>query len=103
MPFSCGNPGQVAHSVRTVVGQSVGQTVTFKCKPGFRMSGSSKRKCLQVGRWSNSLPTCKRKFLLQLCFCQMHNNHNNNKNNNNNNNNNNNGLYLHSYLDYLFL
>ena len=83
-PLSCGSPGQVANSVRTVTGQSVGQTVTFKCNPGYRMSGSSIRRCLQVGRWSHSLPTCKRKYLLQLgfqnvtfwpkCDCMLYNN-----------------------------
>ena len=35
-----------------------GKHVSFNCKPGLRLSGSSERRCLQDGTWTGHQPRC---------------------------------------------
>ena len=37
-----------------------GEHVSFSCKPGYRLSGSSERKCLKNGAWTGHQPKCHR-------------------------------------------
>jgi len=36
-----------------------GASVTYKCRPGYKLHGQSKRKCRRNKTWSNSVPKCK--------------------------------------------
>ena len=36
-----------------------GASVTYRCRPGYKLHGQSKRKCRRNKTWSNSVPKCK--------------------------------------------
>ena len=42
-----------------------GSVAKYSCKPGFKLVGTSTRKCLSNGYWSGKAPTCQRKNKLQ--------------------------------------
>ena len=47
-----------------IIGKNVDGKAEYKCNNGYKLYGSSQRKCLYSGVWDGSLPTCKRKFPL---------------------------------------
>ena len=46
--------------------RSFGTVVTFGCKPGYVLQGSSSAKCLGDGSWSSPAPKCTGKWCLRL-------------------------------------
>ncbi|KFD70225.1 hypothetical protein M514_03325 [Trichuris suis] len=53
------NQGQ-AMIVKTTKGNYFGSVVDLKCRPGFRLVGASRLRCLESGRWSQvPLPQCQ--------------------------------------------
>ena len=47
-----------------IIGKNVDGKAEYKCNNGYKLYGSSQRKCLYSGVWDGSLPTCKRRFPL---------------------------------------
>ena len=49
-----------------------GEHVSFSCKPGYFLSGSSERRCLRNGTWTKEQPKCillgKNKKYIYICY-----------------------------------
>lgn len=56
---SCGIPDRVPHSTFEISGENYGDVVHYKCDLGYKLHGSSKRKCSKRGLWKNAIPNCK--------------------------------------------
>lgn len=56
--ISCGFPGYILNGL--VYGSSFvfGDTITYNCTRGFKMSGESSRSCQESGEWSGQPPEC---------------------------------------------
>ena len=54
-----------------IIGKNVGGKAEYKCNNGYKLYGSSQRKCLYSGVWDGSVPTCKRKPLFLKSFAVM--------------------------------
>ena len=52
----CGDPGTPRNGRRLLTGS----VVKYYCNSGYRLVGSWQRKCQSNGKWSRSLPSCKR-------------------------------------------
>ena len=50
-------------SVR-IIRKNIGGKAVYKCNYGYKLYGSTFRKCLHSGIWGGSQPTCKRRFPL---------------------------------------
>ena len=55
----CGDPGTPTMGSRLVMGTVGGAVVNYSCDPGCVLRGASQRVCLDIGRWSRSLPVCE--------------------------------------------
>lgn len=58
---SCGDPGSPVNGKREGWLFQFGNTVSFKCLPGYELEGPKTRTCLANQTWSKTQPTCKRK------------------------------------------
>ena len=68
----CGDHGVVSDGViPTVSGTAVGDTVTYTCRHGYTLSGSSTRTCQPNGSWSDIAPKCIRKYCIAR-MCRVH-------------------------------
>ena len=54
----CNNPGSPAHGSRSGDDFTFGKTVSYKCDPGHKITGSRSRTCTASGTWSGIEPTC---------------------------------------------
>ena len=54
----CEDPGKPENSIRFLSSKSVNSIVKYKCKEGFRLTGSSYRVCQASGKWSGIAPRC---------------------------------------------
>ena len=69
----CEYPGKPRHG--EVSGDFPGKfrpVATFSCAPGYQLEGSDAVVCLADGRWSNTRPQCKRKYLCHIFFFFAH-------------------------------
>ena len=53
---------------RTGTGLTVGSTVTYSCKAGYTLNGSSTITCKANGQWSGKAPECNRKLLIHQMY-----------------------------------
>lgn len=54
----CLNPGTPDNGRRLGNDFRIGRTVFYECIEGYRLQGSSARRCGQDGVWTGSLPSC---------------------------------------------
>ena len=47
-------------------GNEFGDTAVYTCEPGFRLSGTRIRTCLDGGQWSGTASTCDGRYLMIL-------------------------------------
>ena len=57
---NCDEPQSPANGGKVTTGRSVGDTVSYFCNPGFRLSGDRNRICQADEQWSGSQPNCSR-------------------------------------------
>ena len=55
---ACGEASIVQNGFRSGDDFTFGATVHYKCNPGFLLTGSMNRTCLNSGKWSGNFPTC---------------------------------------------
>ncbi|XP_071035623.1 sushi, von Willebrand factor type A, EGF and pentraxin domain-containing protein 1 [Parasteatoda tepidariorum] len=65
IPRSCGDPGFVLNAHRIGSRFTFPNQVSFECDDGYELMGSGIRYCQVSGRWSGSLPSCKKIFCEQ--------------------------------------
>ena len=70
-PFSpalCDNPPVINHGTFTITGNSVGDTVTYTCDPGFELIGDAVITCTQEtiynATFSPDPPVCRREYCM---------------------------------------
>ena len=56
----CDEPQSPANGDKVTTGRSVGNTVSYFCNPGFKLSGDQNRTCQPDEQWSGSQPNCSR-------------------------------------------
>ena len=60
----CPDPADIVNGMVTVAGNSVGDTTTYSCNPGFELIGSATAICMQVDAnsavFSSAPPVCRR-------------------------------------------
>ncbi len=60
----CRDPAAIVNGIRTFTGNSVGDTTTYTCDPGFELIGTATITCTQVDdnnvEFSSVLPSCRR-------------------------------------------
>ena len=59
---NCGFPGDVENGWRTGYAFTYPNKVEYYCHDGFELQGSGYRVCQASGDWSDSLPSCTRKY-----------------------------------------
>ena len=57
-------------SVR-IIGKGVSSQAEYTCNNGYRLYGTSRRKCLYSGVWDGSVPTCKCKPVFHKSLAAM--------------------------------
>ena len=55
----CLNLVNPANGMVVVTGNSVGDTATYTCDPGFELEGALTRTCQSNGTWSGIPPVCE--------------------------------------------
>jgi hypothetical protein len=57
---ACTYPGTIIDGTISLLKYyySIGETVSFDCKPGLALSGSQMLRCLPNGQWSSGVPQC---------------------------------------------
>ena len=55
----CLNLVNPANGMVVVTGNSVGDTATYTCDPGFELEGAPTRTCQSDGTWSGIPPVCE--------------------------------------------
>ena len=55
----CKSPGIPAYGVKIGNSYTIGATVTFQCRPGYRLVGVSSILCGDDQEWSANRPTCE--------------------------------------------
>ena len=55
---SCTQPRSPSHGSRSGDDFTFGKRVSFKCDPGYKITGSRNRTCTASGTWSGSQATC---------------------------------------------
>ena len=60
---TCGDPTQLANGHREYTNITEGSRITFKCNPGYILSGDTFSVCQSNGQWSNEHPECISKLL----------------------------------------
>ena len=60
---NCGDPGTPANGNTFITTTTFDSVVNHTCNEGFILNGASQRTCLENSSWSDSLPTCNRKFI----------------------------------------
>ena len=60
---SCGDPTRLPNGHLEYTNITEGSRVTFKCSPGYILSGDTFRFCQSNGQWSNEHPECISKLL----------------------------------------
>lgn len=63
----CGSPGEVTNGGRKGQIFRHPAVVTYYCHEGYQLIGNPRRQCQADGKWSGSLPLCRRKFFLTIC------------------------------------
>lgn len=58
----CGSPGEVTNGGRKGQIFRHPAVVTYYCHEGYQLIGNPRRQCQADGKWSGSLPLCRRKF-----------------------------------------
>lgn len=62
----CGSPGEVTNGGRKGQIFRHPAVVTYYCHEGYQLIGNPRRQCQADGKWSGSLPLCRRKFFLSI-------------------------------------
>ena len=62
----CPDLDQPQYGSVKIISKNIGGKAVYKCNYGYKLYGSSFRKCLYGGVWDDSQPTCKRRFLSPL-------------------------------------
>uniref|UniRef100_A0A2K6EQD9 Sushi, von Willebrand factor type A, EGF and pentraxin domain-containing protein 1 n=1 Tax=Propithecus coquereli TaxID=379532 RepID=A0A2K6EQD9_PROCO len=57
-PVNCGPPEDLAHGFPNGFSFLHGGHIQYQCFPGYKLHGSSSRRCLSNGSWSGSPPSC---------------------------------------------
>ncbi|XP_013393808.1 sushi, von Willebrand factor type A, EGF and pentraxin domain-containing protein 1 [Lingula anatina] len=57
--ISCGDPGTPQYGERIGNSFKFNDVVTYRCKEGYRLLGSSTRKCISTGTWNGREATCE--------------------------------------------
>ena len=60
---TCGDPTRLPNGLLEYTNITEGSRVTFKCNPGYILSGDTFRVCQSNGQWSNEHPQCIIKLL----------------------------------------
>ena len=55
---SCNDTGSPSNGSRSGDDFTFGNTVSFKCNPGYEIIGSRNRTCTSSGTWSGIQPNC---------------------------------------------
>ena len=55
---TCKDTGSPSNGGRSGDDFTFGNTVSFKCDPGYKITGSRNRTCTASGTWSGIQPTC---------------------------------------------
>ncbi|XP_064626667.1 MAM and LDL-receptor class A domain-containing protein 1-like [Lineus longissimus] len=55
---ACPHPGTPAHGILLATDLSIGQNVSYHCKPGYTLIGGAMRFCQDIEKWTGSLPEC---------------------------------------------
>ena len=62
----CSNPVDIVNGMVTFTGNSVGDTATYTCDPGFELIGTATITCTQVdennAEFSSVIPLCRREY-----------------------------------------
>ena len=58
----CPVPKYPLHGTQNGTKFTFGNTVNFKCNPGYTLIGSEKIICSDSGEWIGNIPKCERKF-----------------------------------------
>ena len=62
----CPNPVDIGNGTVTVAGNSVGDTATYTCDPGFKLIGDPTTMCTQVdgdtAEFQPAPPVCRREY-----------------------------------------
>ncbi|XP_067416358.1 complement C2 [Emydura macquarii macquarii] len=58
----CPNPGVPAGATKTGNRYRLGDRVSYQCKEGLALVGSSQRVCTEAGEWSGAQPSCRAPF-----------------------------------------
>ena len=56
--ISCNDPGTPTNGSRSGDDFTFSKRVSFKCDPGYKITGSESRICTSSGTWSGSQPIC---------------------------------------------
>ena len=57
-PIHCGNPGMPANGQQISQNFTFNSTVSYRCDPGYTLTGSATITCLSTGFWDNIAPSC---------------------------------------------
>lgn len=62
--ITCGHPGNPTFGLTQGNQFNLNDVVHFVCNTGYVLQGALKSTCQSNGQWSNALPRCKSKFLV---------------------------------------
>ena len=58
-PITCRIPPKVPHATYSVTGYKYGDTITYKCRPGYVMAGDASHECRADKSWGDDFPSCR--------------------------------------------
>ncbi|XP_063794210.1 complement factor B-like [Pseudophryne corroboree] len=59
----CRNPGIPFGAVKIGISYNIENSVTYECQYGMKITGSSKRQCMENKRWSGAEPSCREWYI----------------------------------------
>jgi hypothetical protein len=60
---ACPHPGTPTNGVLLATDLSIGQNVSYNCKPGYTLIGAPVRYCQDIEQWTGSLPECLSEYI----------------------------------------